>query len=902
MLDPRPLADRFVPGTPRLDNHHSVGPDLVSPSRSRSGGLRHATSMFGWRSLQNLRIHHTLKNSIYGDQTNKKENNKIDIVQLESRVVPQWLDRDFGEVPRPQTSPVENRTASCTGPAGMLGEEKPRTLWRPATSDQLFNQHHRRRQSITCIEPLRYDGDPLDPKVTASPDADTVTETADGTGPNRPMGSDKPLDNCGDHETDTKVRRRRAREWQRAASVRLHPGPLNSNPTRDDNNSTPRATTSFTAEMQAKLNEIRGSLINIIGRPASRWWEDDASGGWPQRSLTPATSKGEAVAPQVLSPLPVTPGLRNSAISDASDLFFHQQLVELKSENITLKSLKKLHDEAFSILREEKQKLADRKAALEAAVSEAESELRNGQVEMDRQESTIGKLSRQLSSKDAEHSALVANFATELASRDNELIALKDEKWTLQRKVTELEQTIAQTEAQLQQWGRMGRRIPRKLKMSSLDNAEGDSSAISSTGPGGNIPDDRAGHSVTDCPGDTGNATTSGLNMFDTPTAGSPKTRMGDMGNPNSGPNPPFTPSTSPSSSLLGWAATTSPRGVRPLFNFQSPPLPGIPVPDGIQANSTASASSGTRPSSRRRRSLSSQTTAVAMTEEEIVAAPSRPTTSHDQLHHRGQGITAQQKALAAEQFGFEKTFLPRLNKQASLNELNLLGNSKVQKLPSLPMPPSMSTPELPVLTYDRSLTVWLDRVVTTFKYLDLSSFLRLSDAAATKTSERLHAAILLKNAVNDDILEDVLFLLSHKETQANSTPTEPANSSSECPHSLLSAILTIHGLVSGSPSEVGWVDRISEAELGGVEDFASLALCIDKRRGTMFGAPTEHYDDVLPKIQESATPRVVETDSLPTVDGAGGPWLKKKSQLSTWMGGLVKRRQTRLQSQRVET
>lgn len=880
--------------------------------------------MFGLRSLQNLRIHaHGRRSGIYDDRQHtgsSKDNSKADTGPQEPRgSPPQWLDRDADDLPRPRTSPMESgsdpfASASFGGPAGMLVEAKHKIFRKSTTSDQLFHVRHRQRRSTTCIVPLRRDAETFGPNTNVASDVEIKAEVADDTRENRAVESDEPVNDNSDEgtDTDTEILGRRAQEWQRTESVHLHPGPLNSNPTRDDDDSTPRATVSFTAEMQAKLSDIRGSLINRIGRPTSRWWEDDASGERPPGSPTPPTPRIEtaAVAP-ALSSVSVTPVLRASAIFDEPELFIHQQLADLKSENITLKSLKKLHEEAISNLREEKLSLADQKAALEVTISEAESKLHAQKATMDRQKSTISKLSRQLSSKDTEHGALVTNFSTELASRDNELIALKDEKWTLQRKVTELEQMIAQTEAEVQQWGRMGRRIPRKLRMSSLGDAEGDISTTSSSSPDANISDERGGQSVTENQADINSGTAGGLMILDAPTAGSPKSRVGDIGNHNFGLSSPFPPGTSPSNSLSGWAATTSSRSIRPLFNFQSPPTLGNPTPEGIQATSTASTSSGTRPSSRRRRSLSSQTTAVAMAEEDGVVPMSRPLTNQDQTHQRGQSVAQQPKVLTAENLGLEKNFLSRLNKQDSLNDLGILGSAKgashmatverlLHKSPSMPILPSLSTPELPVLTYGRSLTVWLDRVVTTFKYLNLSAFLRPSDSAAVNTAERLRAAILLKSAVNDDILEDVLVLLSRKETQTNPTSTESVNSASECPHLLLSAISTIHGLVSGSPSEVGWVDRISEAELGGLEDFASLVLCIDKRRSTMFGANTEHYDSMLPKIQESAAQRVPEADNPPTSDVVGGPGPKKKSQLSTWMGGLVKRRQTRLESEQV--
>lgn len=110
----------------------------------------------------------------------------------------------------------------------------------------------------------------------------------------------------------TLKRAMRGRYFQRKGSpAHLHPGLLNSHPPRNEGDSTRRATTtdSFTAEMQPKPNEIRGSLINRIERPTS------------QRSLTPATLQVEREEPPTLSPVPVTPVFRVSALFDEHDIW-----------------------------------------------------------------------------------------------------------------------------------------------------------------------------------------------------------------------------------------------------------------------------------------------------------------------------------------------------------------------------------------------------------------------------------------------------------------------------------------------------------------------------------------------------------------------------------------------------
>lgn len=154
---------------------------------------------------------------------------------------------------------------------------------------RLLHQHHRQRKSAARIETLI--------ATAVSPDVALAAKVAKITGSDGGESADR--GSVEEEDDFVKTRGRRGRESQIKGSVHsLHPGgPLNSHPPRNDegdDGSTRRATTaatttttSFTADMQAIIIEIRGSLINRIRR-ADVVLEDEAAGGRPPRSLTPA--------------------------------------------------------------------------------------------------------------------------------------------------------------------------------------------------------------------------------------------------------------------------------------------------------------------------------------------------------------------------------------------------------------------------------------------------------------------------------------------------------------------------------------------------------------------------------------------------------------------------------------
>lgn len=218
--------------------------------------------------------------------------------------------------------------------------------------------------------------------------------------------------------------------------------------------------------------------------------------------------------------------------------------------------------------------------------------------------------------------------------------------------------------------------------------------------------------------------------------------------------------------------------------------------------------------------------------------------------------------------------------------------------------------PDLPVLTYNKPSEVWRDRVSSAFKYHGLLEFIQpnstqpdpsVSSAAelAAWTNRRLRAAVLLKHAVDDNILEDVLYVLRQRDKRSStmSTMSQTASPSptTEDPRRLLTTILMLRRIFPSSATDLSWIDRISDNDFAdGVEGFASLVLCVDKRHGALYGTSADHYEALLPRIQENMARRFPELggEKAP-VDGSPRKWLHaSKSSVTIWMAKAVKRRQ----------
>ncbi|ROW06781.1 hypothetical protein VMCG_04016 [Cytospora schulzeri] len=218
--------------------------------------------------------------------------------------------------------------------------------------------------------------------------------------------------------------------------------------------------------------------------------------------------------------------------------------------------------------------------------------------------------------------------------------------------------------------------------------------------------------------------------------------------------------------------------------------------------------------------------------------------------------------------------------------------------------------PELPVLTYAKAGSVWFDRVTSSFKYWGLFEFISQPDVVSSSSSDpareakRLRAAVLLKQAVEDDILEDVIYLRPQKSSTSASTNGSSGGSSStssphtaqppelESPYFLFRTISILKRTVPTSLMDLKWLDRINDSDFEDIEGFASLVLCLDRRHSKLYGTSVDHYEALVPKIQENMSKRFPDLEK-PLADLTSTP--KKWWHLSLWMSRIVKRRQGRI-------
>lgn len=222
------------------------------------------------------------------------------------------------------------------------------------------------------------------------------------------------------------------------------------------------------------------------------------------------------------------------------------------------------------------------------------------------------------------------------------------------------------------------------------------------------------------------------------------------------------------------------------------------------------------------------------------------------------------------------------------------------------PMAGPLPIPELPVLTYNKSAAVWLDRISTIFRYLGLLEFVHggkeeyspsVVRGGPDWSARRLRAAVLLKHAIDDAILEDVLYLHKRREALGNAAgTTHPFHSSpaTDDPVRLLSTILTLSRTMPTSPTDLSWVEQIESSDFegsDGFEGFASLVLCIDRRIGMLYGTSSDHYESLLPKIQECMAKLFPEQRRMALWDDSESNVPRKRWQLTVWMAKVVKKR-----------
>lgn len=456
---------------------------------------------------------------------------------------------------------------------------------------------------------------------------------------------------------------------------------------------------------------------------------------------------------------------------------------------------------------------------------------------------SIAELSRQLRERDEAGPAAAAAATTEAAGLGEENAALREERWNLLGRVAELEQTTARMEALLRLGGQM---------------------EVGGAGAGGAGKVVREKDEDDDWPLRRGgsrrssaSASGSTLQCFSSPAVqSSPWTGNGAVGSPDTLPSSLPSPDSCRRNSMQGfYAASPTPR-------------------DGRSAYSAI----------HRRQKIPPQ----ALGAEDGVVYP-------------------------VEQTKLEKAQLALQERNVRL-QANAEQDALIQGLASISTsPPSMSVPlpvpELPVLAYNKSGAVWLDRITTIFRYLGLLDFLRGEDqrpdpssspssaAAADWAARRLRAAILLKQAVDDAILEDVLYLNRRRDNHGasasgNSPPRPPP--ATEDPRRLLATILTLNRTVPSSPTDLSWIDRIDRSDFDGAdgfEGFASLVLCVDRRLSLLYGTSVDHYEVLLPRIQECMLRLFPGLEGMALFGDPESVIPRKRWQLTVWMAKVVKKR-----------
>lgn len=220
----------------------------------------------------------------------------------------------------------------------------------------------------------------------------------------------------------------------------------------------------------------------------------------------------------------------------------------------------------------------------------------------------------------------------------------------------------------------------------------------------------------------------------------------------------------------------------------------------------------------------------------------------------------------------------------------------------ALPPPP---IPDLPVLTYAKVGLVWFDTVMSAFKYWGLSEFISqpdetlFADTDPDRESRRLRAVVLLKRAMDDDILDDIMYLQNQKYISAPTTPSSAMGTQPqglppeiESPYFLFHTAAVLKRTVPSSVTDLGWLDRIGDADFEGIEGFASLVNILNRRHSQLYGTTADHYDALIPRIQESMSRRFPDLDRS-LMDPGSAP--KKWWHLALWMSRVVKRRQGRI-------
>lgn len=635
-----------------------------------------------------------------------------------------------------------------------------------------------------------------------------------------------------------------------------HPKPLGSNPASEHDEDEPR--TPWT------------TVSSTVGEPetteamASYWQPSRSPSPSPAprhrlRSISLATASvyGHTAEPTFLSSSPVQePNSMLKELPCACDTVprLRSQLANLSACSNALLALKAAHEETIAILHDN---------------------LRNQDTTISRQENAIADLTWQAQAKEAEQVSIIENLCAKIASESREIAKLGEDKWYLMGRVEELELKMTKIEDP------PGRN--RQVPVKSREATPQDSKLRTADGMGAGDTqidvDEVNGDSLEASPHSASNSPTSGLAASNKDGTETPSATLSSLS------------STRTSRSLY---AETPTKGTRQAPNTC---IPNHDVGQGrlltspcceskhsrlINAFGTRDGFNVTHQHSRQSRDgqiFAAQAVrgAKMILDQRLAGAQEKLTTS--QAHN------ADLQAQVASQ--------GTLIQQLTCMSAGSTSTSSAQ----LPIPP------LPVLTYTTSATVWADRVRSAFAYLGLLDFIQrdvpqpgLSTWDATEVTDwntrRLRAVALLKQAVDDDILEDVLYLQGRNET----TPGERAHIQStpaiDDPYQLLVTITSLRRIISATATDLSWLDRIRSADFNGIESFTSLVLCVDRRHGVMYGTSADHFEALLPKLQETMAKFFPEMKGSMFPDDSDSG-LRKWRQLPIWMAKVVKKRQT---------
>lgn len=312
----------------------------------------------------------------------------------------------------------------------------------------------------------------------------------------------------------------------------------------------------------------------------------------------------------------------------------------------------------------------------------------------------------------------------------------------------------------------------------------------------------------------------------------------------------------------------------------------------------------------RRRASIAeSDLTAASLAEEELDILSDQLAAHHEQHGKERQAMEAQLVELEGD---LEVTRRQRDRAERRSRDLEarlatqvalVRHHSLTAAAPTAPAP-TPPIPDLPILTYEKVGFVWFDTVRSAFKYWGLSEFISQPDEtlfAGTdpdREGRRLRAVVLLKRAMDDDILDDIMYLQNQKCISAPSTPAAGAHQPQGLPPEIQSPYFLFHTAavlkraVPSSMTDFGWLDRIGDSDFEGIEGFASLVNILNRRHSQLYGTTADHYDALIPKIQENMSRRFPDLDKS-LMDPGSAP--KKWWHLALWMSKMVKKRQGRI-------